>query len=110
MWALTYARTQAERTLAALDRLAETVGEVLGEREAFAILKLYLFAASPYEPSELIEMVNRMLKTAFFREEVVNTAEKLKQEGREEGLREGRRDVLPQASVLQRRAGNITKR
>ncbi len=36
-------------------------------------------------------MVNRLLQTAFFREEVVNTAEKLKQEGRREGAREERR-------------------
>ncbi len=91
LWALKYARTQTEKTLSALDRLAATVGKALVEHETFAILKLYLIAASPYEPAELIEMVNRLLQTAFFREEVVNTAEKLKQEGRREGAREERR-------------------
>jgi|GEM_PF-631565 len=89
LWAMKYARTQTEKTLAALDRLAATVGKALVEQQGFDILKLYIVQASPYEPSEFIDMVNRVLQTAMLREEAVGTAEKLIEQGKREGLREG---------------------
>ncbi len=55
-----------------------------------------MFAATPYEPNELIEMINRLLETEFIKESikerVVNTAERLKHEGIQEGRREGRQE------------------
>ena len=89
LWAMKYARTQTEKTLAALDRLAATVGKALVEQQGFDILKLYIVQASPYEPSEFIDMVNRVLQTAMLREEAVGTAEKLIEQGKREGLQEG---------------------
>ncbi len=91
LWAMKYARTQTEKTLAALDRLAATVGKALVDHDGFDILKLYIVQASPYEPSEFIDMVNRVLQTAMLREEAVGTAEKLIEQGKREGLREGMR-------------------
>ena len=50
LWAMKYARTQTEKTLAALDRLAATVGKALVEQQGFDTLKLYIVQAPPYEP------------------------------------------------------------
>jgi len=71
LWALEYARTQTEKTLAALDRLASTVGKALVKHEGFDVLKLYAVLCSPYEAGEFIDMVNRELPTAFLKEEAV---------------------------------------
>jgi len=109
LWAMKYARTKTEKTLAALDRLAATVGKALAEEEGFDILKLYIVQASPYDPSEFIDMVNRVLQTAMLKEEAVGTAEKLieqgKQAGRQEGRQEGKREGLQEGLERGRQKG-----
>ena len=105
LWAMKYARTKTEKTLAALDRLAATVGKALVEEEGFDILKLYIVQASPYEPSEFIDMVNRVLQTAMLKEEAVGTAEKLIEQGKQEGRQEGKREGLQEGLERGRQKG-----
>ena len=114
IWAMQYARTETEKTLAALDRLAATVGKALVGHEGFDILKLYIVQASPYEPSEFIDMVNRVLQTATLKEEAVGTAEKLIEQGKREGFqegaargrREGKREGFQEGAARGRREGS----
>ena len=84
---------QTDLALRALDRLAQTVGEVLLKHPSFKDIEMYLMASAELTPEAIIDRIQTIIHNHFLREDIVSTAELLiekgKLEGRLEGLREG---------------------
>jgi predicted transposase YdaD len=90
LWALKYARSEIEKALAALERLAKTAGDVFIKNPGFDYLKVYLLAASNRTPEEILDMINSIIHVSFLKENIMSTAEMLIKKGKLEGKQEER--------------------